>query len=258
MKLEAVRYDRGVDWYEEGHTEQSRVMALVTYGRCVYWVEGEKYILEKGDLLLIPPGTAYYAKSVPTVMHTKYVVRFAWLTDAGELSVLTGPQPLHHSPGCYELVIERLKEMTEQWGERADYYKLMAGAQLTEALVYLSRETDRGQLPVGKRRLAESMKQYIQTNYRQAVNKEALGEAVGLSPNYAATLFRTVTGQTISEYMHRQRIKTAIYMLTDSLLTIHEIAESVGYSDPSYFHRVFKRLTGSTPSAYLQDRPPTP
>ncbi|WP_020620038.1 helix-turn-helix domain-containing protein [Paenibacillus daejeonensis] len=261
LTIEEVRHDRGVDWFEE-HIEpkerEAYQLILVTYGRCVYWLDGDKQIMEKGELLLIPPGTRYYGKSVPTVLHTKYVVRFAWHAASEVLPLLAPSVPWRQTPGCYELVVERLKQMAEQWQERSDYYRLMAGAQLTEILVYLSREADRGRLPDRKRRMAESMKQYIQSHYREAVNKSCLAEAVGITPNYAASLFRTVTGQTISDYVHRQRMKTAIYMLTDSLLTIHEIAEYVGYNDPSYFHRVFKRITGATPSAYLQERPPAP
>ncbi|MFS0724572.1 helix-turn-helix domain-containing protein [Paenibacillus sp. 1P07SE] len=258
LTIGEVRHDRGVDWYEERGEQEDYVLVLVTYGRCVYWLEGEKWIMEKGELLLLPPGVSFYGKSVPTVLHTKYVVSFSWPAAAEILPVLSQTEPWRQRPGCYELVAERLRELVTQWEERPDYYRLLAGAQLTEVLVYLSREADRGHLPDRKRRMADSMKQYIQTHYREAVNKATLGEAVGISPNYAASLFRTVTGQTISDYVHRQRIKTAIYMLTDSLLTIHEIAEYVGFSDASYFHRVFKRMTGRTPSAYLQDRPPAP
>jgi len=59
-----------------------------------------------------------------------------------------------------------------------------------------------------------------------------------------------VTGQTISEYVHSIRIKTAIGLLQESELTLEEISEFLGYSDVSYFHKVFRRMTGKKPSEY--------
>lgn len=84
------------------------------------------------------------------------------------------------------------------------------------------------------------------------MTKETLADVVGRSPNYAATIFRQVTGQTISDYTHGVRVKTAMYMLEESLLTVEDIADFLGYSDVSYFTRTFKRIAGMPPSAYAQ------
>ncbi|MNG21412.1 HTH-type transcriptional activator RhaR [compost metagenome] len=84
------------------------------------------------------------------------------------------------------------------------------------------------------------------------MTKEELGACINRTPNYAASLFRRATGQTISEAVHAARMKTAVYMLTDSLLTVAEISDYLGYRDVSYFQRVFKRTTGRTPSSYAK------
>ncbi|MGO4371343.1 helix-turn-helix domain-containing protein, partial [Paenibacillus sp. MCAF20] len=76
-----------------------------------------------------------------------------------------------------------------------------------------------------------------------------------VTPNYAATLFSKMTGQTISEYVHSVRIRTAIYMLNESLLTVSEVAAYLGYNDVSYFHKLFKKTTGSTPAQFAHNRP---
>ncbi len=241
--------DNGAEWYEEGTGDgRSMHLALVTYGKCVYWVNQEKLILEKGDLLLIPGTVPYYGKSIPTMLHTKYVVNFRLLSPGAALSMLRSKEEVKRRLGCYELVQERLKAVLHQWEERPAYFELMAQALLTEALVLLSRELDRGEIAEGKHRRVDSMKQYIATHYRGRVTKEELGDAIQTTPNYAATLFRSVTGQTISEYVHNQRMKTALYMLTESELTVSEIADYLGYNDVSYFHRIFKRSTGKSPS----------
>ncbi|WP_424768508.1 AraC family transcriptional regulator [Paenibacillus sp. sgz302251] len=250
-----MHQDKGSDWYEEVTGKRTAFhLALVTYGKCVYWVKHEKLILEKGDLLLIPDNTPYYSKSVPTVVHTKIIVNFSLNAADSRLPVLQRQEPLKRRLGCYEVIHERLRGMLHQWTEKPAYYELMAEALLMEALIGLNQELDRGAISSDKHRRVDSMKQFVQTHYREKVTKEELGDVIKTTPNYAAALFKNVTNQTISEYVHQTRMKTAIYMLTESQLTVAEISDYLGYSDASYFHRVFKRSMGKSPSDYLQER----
>ncbi|OME82242.1 AraC family transcriptional regulator [Paenibacillus sp. FSL A5-0031] len=253
-----VHQDNGADWYEEGEGRMlSFHLSLVTYGKCVYWVNEEKVILEKGDLLLIPGHIPYYGKSIPTVVHTKYVVNFCKIATECSLPLLQLEEPLKQRLGRFEVIQERLRGVWTQYKEKPPYYELMAEALLTEALVYLNQEKDRGMISSEKHRRVDSMKQYISTHYRERVTKEELGDVINTTPNYAATLFKAVTNQTISEYVHNQRMKTAIYMLTESQLMISEIADYLGYNDVSYFYRIFKRIVGSSPSDFLHERSST-
>lgn len=54
----------GVDWYEEAdHEQRAWRLSLVTYGKCVYWVNGDKQIMEKGELPLFQPAFRIMAKA---------------------------------------------------------------------------------------------------------------------------------------------------------------------------------------------------
>ena len=258
IAISDVHQDNGADWYEEGEGRNRTFhLSLVTYGKCVYWVNEEKVILEKGDMLLIPGHIPYYGKSIPTVVHTKYVVNFRKSAAERGLPLLQLQEPLKQRLGCFEVIQERLRGILTQYKERPAYFELMAEALLTEVLIYLNQEMDRGMISSEKHRRVDSMRQYISTHYREKVTKEELGDVISTTPNYAAALFKAVTNQTISEYVHNQRMKTAIYMLTESQLMISEIADYLGYNDVSYFYRIFKRSTGSSPSDFLHERSST-
>jgi AraC family transcriptional activator of pobA len=258
IAISDVHQDNGADWYEEGAgCVLAFHLALVTYGKCVYWVNEEKIILEKGDLMLIPGHVPYYGKSIPTVVHTKYVVNFHTLAAECVLPLLRLQEPFKQKLGCFEVILERLRGILTQYKEKPAYYELMAEALLMEALIFLNQEKDRSVISSEKHRRVESMKQYIASHYRERVTKEELGDVISTTPNYAATLFKGVTSQTISEYVHNQRMKTAVYMLTESQLTISEIADYLGYNDVSYFYRIFKRSTGRSPSDFLHERSST-
>jgi len=152
--------------------------------------------------------------------------------------------------GCYDLIHERIMRLNNHWKEQLPYYDVMVNLLLMEVLVLLNRELDQGRVTTEKHRNVELIKGHIQRNHRRKFTKVDAGEAIRKSPNYAATLFSNVTGQTISEYVHSLRIRTAIYMLTESQLTIGEISEYIGYEDVTYFNRIFQIIKGKTPSAY--------
>ncbi|MDR6882914.1 helix-turn-helix domain-containing protein [Bacillus sp. 3255] len=255
MKLTSFTYDKSSNWYSEAQEGAADwTLVLVTYGRCVYWIEEKKQVLEKGQWLLIPSRTAYYGRSVPTMLHEKYVVRFMPEAAEAAFPLLQGTGFASRITGKYELIVDRLRHMHQQWQDEQPYYQALCEALLTELFVYLHREWDKEDVPGVTSQLVEQMKGYIQNHYREHVTKEELGACINRSPNYAATLFRKATGQTISEFVHVSRIKTAIYMLKHSALTVSEISEFIGYNDPSYFYRVFRRLTGLVPTDLVSDR----
>ncbi len=257
LYAESMRLDQGTGWYEEeGGSGGSGKLVIATYGKCLYWIDGGKQLLEKGDFLYIPAGVPYYGKCIPTVFHEKYVLSIVCAPDApAHIPLLGSKRFVKSSPGVYELCLEKVRGACKEWQERLPYAQVRAAAAAMEVLALWSRELDRGREASVFRIHADKMKAYIAAHYREKVTKEELGACIGRSPNHAAYLFRKMTGQTISEYVHAARMRTAAYQLTESLLTVAEIAEYLGYSDVSYFQRVFKRTFGVPPSHYLKDRP---
>ncbi|MDF2961255.1 MAG: transcriptional regulator, AraC family [Paenibacillus sp.] len=261
LLIEFVRQDTGSQWFEEyeaGAAAWSLVM--VTYGKCLYWIRQEKVLLEKGDLLLIPNNVPYYGKSIPSVTHEKYVVSFQIEGGAQtrRLPLLAEAQAYKWKTAKYELLLQRFRSMYEEWIERPAFSEAMCGALAMEVIAHLNREMDDGQPSTIKERHTELMKAYIQNHYRERVTKEELSGVIGKSPNYAAAVFSEVTGQTIGGFVHALRVKTAVYLLSHSQRTVSDISDYLGYCDPSYFHRVFKRETGKSPAAYVKDREEPP
>jgi AraC family transcriptional activator of pobA len=259
IKIQSVRQDTGGQWFEEydsGAPAWSLIM--LTYGKCLYWILQEKLLLEKGDLLLIPKGIPFYGKSIPSVSHEKFVVELQTDDIAAPelLTLLTSVEACRWRIGKYELLLQRFRAMHEEWSERRAYAETMCRAYALEVLTHWNREIDEGRPTTAKQKHVELMKSYIQNHYREKVTKNELGAVISKTPNHAAAVFSEVTGQTIGGYVHAQRVKTAIYLLSHSQRTVGDISDYLGYCDMSYFHRVFKRTTGKPPAAYVKDREP--
>jgi len=82
------------------------------------------------------------------------------------------------------------------------------------------------------------------------LNVQRIADWIQCAPDYLSHLFHRETGEQLSGYINRQRVDHARYLLDSSNLNISEIARASGYSDPGYFTRVYKRLTGETPRQY--------
>lgn len=75
-----------------------------------------------------------------------------------------------------------------------------------------------------------------------------LAEIVGLSPNYLNTLFAQWQGESIHAYQQRRRLDAAMALLREGGLMVKQVASRLGYRDPFYFSRSFRKQFGVWPS----------
>ncbi|MED4956968.1 helix-turn-helix domain-containing protein, partial [Paenibacillus macerans] len=95
---------------------------------------------------------------------------------------------------------------------------------------------------------------YIGQRYKEELSMEQTAEHVNLSPYYFSKLFKLRTGENFSDYVTRLRIEEAKRLIAEGRLSLKEICYEVGYKDPNYFSRVFKKAAGMTPTEYRQQR----
>ncbi|MDV4150416.1 response regulator [Clostridium sp. AL.422] len=92
--------------------------------------------------------------------------------------------------------------------------------------------------------------EYIEANYDKTLELSDLSKAFNFNYYYLSYYFNNHCKEGFSEYLNRIRIEKSCELLKDSKLYVSEISSRVGYSDHSYFCRVFKKITGHTPSNY--------
>jgi two-component system response regulator YesN len=92
--------------------------------------------------------------------------------------------------------------------------------------------------------------QYIRRHYQRDLSLKEIADEIGMSPNYFSTLFAKETGHGVIDYIHLLRVEKAKRLLIESRLKSYEIAAQVGFTDHSYFSKVFKKMTGFNPREY--------
>ncbi|RAV06364.1 response regulator [Paenibacillus sp. YN15] len=99
--------------------------------------------------------------------------------------------------------------------------------------------------------------QYITEHYASDISLEMTASALSLNPSYLSRLFKEETQMTFTEYLTRIRIKTSCVLMESGPYSLKEISGQVGFSNYTYFFRVFKSITGMTPQAYMDNLKPS-
>lgn len=92
----------------------------------------------------------------------------------------------------------------------------------------------------------QTVKDYVERCYGQPIRLEEMADRVGFSPNHFSVRFRQETGEAFTDYLTRVRIGEAIRLYRETDDSTEEIAATVGYTNPNYFIKVFKKVTGKT------------
>ena len=100
------------------------------------------------------------------------------------------------------------------------------------------------------RRIVNQIKEYINNNYAKNLSLDKLAEMVYLNPNYLGEIFKKQTQENLVNYLTRVRIEKAKEYFQETGAKTYEIGQWVGYEDSAYFSRVFKKVTGVSPSQY--------
>lgn len=146
-----------------------------------------------------------------------------------------------------------------QWGVREYLLKPVEESALREALSRILEQKVENEneedavLETGEGESVAVIKQIlkeIEQSYTEDITLSGLSEKYNISNSRLSTRLKEILGMSFSKYLSSLRIQHAKELLADERLSVEQIAEMVGYRDYFYFIRVFKRVTGVTPSVY--------
>lgn len=89
---------------------------------------------------------------------------------------------------------------------------------------------------------------FIRENYQKPIQLSMVAEACNITSSYLSRLFTEYLGTNFIDYINRFRLNKAIILLEEKSYSIKEVAYLVGYQDPNYFSRIFRRHMGISPS----------
>ncbi|WP_456276005.1 response regulator [Bacillus sp. AK128] len=131
--------------------------------------------------------------------------------------------------------------------QATDYRQLRAETNQLIEKIQESYENHSAELEVGS---IQRIKKYIIEHAHEDISLETIGEMVGLSPIYISKIFKEQLGINYINFLTECRIEKAKKLMRDPEKSLKEITFEVGYHDPNYFSKVFKKMCNSSPTEY--------
>ncbi|WP_284645363.1 AraC family transcriptional regulator [Paenibacillus silviterrae] len=241
-----------------------------------------RFVLQAGDSLLLRPWEQHTGWSPKERQGTFYWAQFSCHPGLNEFALHQAPDLTivhaertelrtvdfshedlvilprwHRSRHRYKL-LSRFEELLETMKEPRGYFRYQSTLHLAEILGFIANDfleqshldTDFPISYITFRRLVN----YLNNVYESDLKRAKLEQAQGYKYEYLCQVFKKYAGTTMNHYLQQLRVQRAKHLLRHTGKSVQEIAQEVGYADPFYFSRLFKKIEGVSPLHYREDR----
>ena len=169
---------------------------------------------------------------------------------------LKWPSTMKKTDPFMDQINESFERLLTEFEGKAPGYELLVKAELLRvfglffryAKQYAIQHVIQPAVRVHKGHDLSSLLHVLRERYADTFTVSEAARMVNVSPNHFCRVFKQVTGKTLIEYLHLLRINEAERLLLETDLPITEIAGNVGFSNMTYFGRIFKKMKAVTPS----------
>ncbi|MBO7743107.1 helix-turn-helix transcriptional regulator [Paenibacillus sp. MWE-103] len=257
-------------FYIEQHVHDFVEIVYVEEGEGFHYIEDELIRVRRGDVFYLPVGTSHVLRPIGQPPSPQLVVYncvidplfLKRLQDLHELALPFCPATGVLPQGGQDKVWYAFSDRSEQIGAIfhtmfTEYALQGAGCKtaLTGWLLLLhvklfqrDQVASAGQRSAGKQ--LDVAFEWLDHQIDGPVSLAKAAAKADMSPRHFYRLFKERTGQTFLEYVQHKRIAKSCLLLETTDLGVSEIAYATGYKDLKSFYRTFRKLAGSTPTAY--------
>lgn len=220
---------------------------FISSGKMDIEIDGKSYVVEADQILCIPQNKGYTAK-VKKSAYSYYSFYFSYTTntDTDEF-----PFPVVFKPDNVQYFKDKFKaayqlSLTEPYG-----YKIKIREIFYDIFAKINEEhinkQDNGTGVYTIRKSIDYINKNFDSPYLTSID---IADASSISVTHFRRIFKKVYGIPPINHINNLRINKAKSLLTNTNLSIQEIAVKCGYHEYSYFARIFKKITGKTPREY--------
>lgn len=238
-------------WRPRGRLDYQ--LLYVASGKAHFFINGEDRLVSAGNMVLFLPRQEqhyeYYGKD-------KTEVFWVHFTGGNVKNILRKYNiPLDENvfySGSSASYTTLFKEMIHEFQTCRDGYQEMVEMYLRQLLIMIQR-TSQEKRPTMSSYLQDEMeyaRRYFIDHYNENINIEEYAQSRNMSISWFLRNFKQATKVSPMQYILSIRMNNAVSLLETTEYNVTEIAAIVGYDNPLYFSRVFKKTKGVSPSDY--------
>ena len=215
-------------------------------GSSVYTVGGKRLVADAEHIVLLPVGTAYELYADEEGACTVVEIELAPEQESCLLSEAYFTANESQIAAC-------VKNILHYWSLKGPAYHSKCLSELYSLLTAIAGIQAYAYSLAGKYGMIHRSVKYIEANYKKPdLYTPMLAELSGMGETYYRNIFQSVFGVPPTRYIQQYRVEKAKELLLNSRASVEEIAVAVGFANSSYFCKVFKSLTGLTPSEFAE------
>ncbi len=219
------------------------------------WLEigNSKWVIEKNMAFLIPAGVPHAYGAMPKNPWANYWIHFRGnqALDYLKLLSITPTSPLLYVQQAEETMtaIEQIYSFLSEVHTIPNLIAASGSLGYLLGLMQLWQRTREPQSWTAEVNCDNTI-HFMHKNLNKAISLKKLARLAGMSSNHYGALFKKRHQYPPKEYFNRLKMQRACQLLKMTNLRVREIAVAVGFSDPYYFSRLFRKIIGQSPKSY--------
>lgn len=243
----------GLDWTIGAHRHlHLHQLFLLTSGDIKLTLDGEPISVQPPAVINIPRGTVHgFSFSAGT---EGFVVTLP-ADDFPDLFAASAETAAFLARACVlaadPAICLRFQALADAHAANAQFRRTLLRAEAAVIIAQVAekaQETHKDRVTVDAR--IQRFESIARSHVTRRFNLQELANALAMSPRHLSRLCKTETGLTAQRYFEAQKLREACRLLVYTRMSAQQIAYQLGFEDPSYFSRVFKRSFRVSPSAY--------
>lgn len=231
-------------FYHMDRTADFNVLIYVTDGVMYVTEEGQDYEIVSGEMLFLKSGLRHYG-SYETPRGTSWIYVHFSLPANNESceNAMLLPKKIYAPTGS--VLEEKLRKLCDYFHSSEPMKRLRKNALFYDILLDIPAE----QQPKNES-VSDKICAYLDTQTDKDFSKELIENRFFMSYSHLAARFRNEKGITMGQYHNNARMRRACHLLRSTLISVGEIAYSLGFSDMLYFSKKFHAYSGASPTNY--------
>ena len=218
-------------------------------GSGLYFLDGCFRKVEAGNLILYQPGEPQIYEYRADCPHEGYWLHFSG-TGAKRLLRLAGLTEHVAKIGNDPVISELFRRIMREVQRKSGGYQVMCAGLLAELIAQLGRKCAFAHKNEDTLTKVAPAVDYFHDHFQAEIPLDDAARLCRMSKYHFIRQFTAAVGSSPHAYQTLLRIQRARELLTDSTLNISEVAEAVGYENPLYFSRIFRKYAGCSPKEY--------